>query len=432
MRNTMKLSAGVLLLPVMLSGCEPVGTKSMTLSLIYTATMALSFLLLIGYCFAMRKKDIWFLMLFSCVCIVNTGYFCLAVSGNLNEALLANRISYLGSVFLPFAMLMIILNACKLAYRSWLPGLLLAIAAGVFFIAASPGYLDIYYSEVTLEHVDGASVLKKVYGPWHSLYLFYLLAYFSAMIAAVGYASAKKHLYSLVHAFILLCAVFVNIAVWLLEQLSHINFEFLSVSYIITELFLLGVSLLLQEQREVLCADYSADMPEALSASEVSAEPVAESELYIREEKRREEKRREEKRREEKRREEKRREEKNFRTSSFPCDAQPVSDLPAVEPEPIAPLPDEEAGIDPKSDTADELSEQDCYFISQLERLTPTERIIYRYYLAGTGTKDIMQQMNIKENTLKYHNKNIYSKLGVSSRKQLVEIARSLISRGLL
>jgi len=201
------------------------------------------------------------------------------------------------------------LNACKLAYRSWLPGLLLAIAAGVFFIAASPGYLDIYYSEVTLEHVDGASVLKKVYGPWHSLYLFYLLAYFSAMIAAVGYASAKKHLYSLVHAFILLCAVFVNIAVWLLEQLSHINFEFLSVSYIITELFLLGVSLLLQEQREVLCADYSADMPEALSASEVSAEPVAESELYIREEKRREEKRREEKRREEKRREEKRREE---------------------------------------------------------------------------------------------------------------------------
>ena len=190
MRNTMKLSAGVLLLPVMLSGCEPVGTKSMSLSLIYAATMALSFLLLIGYCFAMRKKDIWFLMLFSCVCIVNTGYFCLAVSGNLNEALLANRISYLGSVFLPFAMLMIILNACKLAYRSWLPGLLLAIAAGVFFIAASPGYLDIYYSEVTLEHVDGASVLQKVYGPWHSLYLFYLLAYFSAMIAAVGYASA--------------------------------------------------------------------------------------------------------------------------------------------------------------------------------------------------------------------------------------------------
>lgn len=114
--------------------------------------------------------------------------------------------------------------------------------------------------------------------------------------------------------------------------------------------------------------------------------------------------------------------------------------MPAVEPEPIAPLPDEEPDINPESalepapepDAADELSEQDRYFISQLEHLTPTERIIYNYYLAGTGTKDIMQQMNIKENTLKFHNKNIYGKLGVSSRKQLVEIARSLISRGLL
>ena len=422
MRNTMKLSAGVLLLPVILSGCEPVGTKSMNLSFIYAATMTLAILLLIGYCFAMRKKDIWLLLLFVCVSVVNTGYFCLSVSGDLNEALLANRISYLGSVFLPFTMLMIILNACKLNYRRWLPGVLLFLAAGVFVVAASPGYLDIYYSEVTLDNINGASVLNKVYGPWHSLYLFYLMAYFTSMLAVVGYASSKKHLYSPVHAFILVCAVFVNIAVWLLEQLAHINFEFLSVSYIITELFLLGVSLLLQEQRTILCADYAADAPEPLPFMEETAALTEESELSVREEKRREEKRREEKRREE----------KNFRTFSFLGDAQPVPDLPAVEPEPIAPLPDEEAGSEPKSDTADELSEQDRYFISQLERLTPTERIIYRYYLAGTGTKDIMQQMNIKENTLKYHNKNIYSKLGVSSRKQLVEIARSLISRGLL
>ena len=295
MRNTMKLSAGVLLLPVILSGCEPIGTKSMNLSFIYAATMTLAILLLIGYCFAMRKKDVWFLMLFSCVCIVNTGYFCLAVSGNLSEALLANRISYLGSVFLPFSMLMIILNACKLECGSWLPGLLLVIAFGVFVVAASPGYLDIYYSEVTFERINGTSVLHKVYGPWHSLYLFYLAAYFSSMLAVAGYATAKKHLYSAVHALILVCAVFVNIAVWLLEQLAHINFEFLSVSYIITELFLLGVSLLLQEQRAVLCTGNSADTPAPPPAAEASADLTKEYELSIGEEKRREEKRREEK-----------------------------------------------------------------------------------------------------------------------------------------
>ena len=66
------------------------------------------------------------------------------------------------------------------------------------------------------------------------------------------------------------------------------------------------------------------------------------------------------------------------------------------------------------------------FLLSQLPRLTPTERIIYDYYLEGKSTKEIMAALNIKENTLKYHNKNIYSKLGVSSRKQLMKIAATL------
>ena len=40
--------------------------------------------------------------------------------------------------------------------------------------------------------------------------------------------------------------------------------------------------------------------------------------------------------------------------------------------------------------------------------------------------RTMMQEMNIKETTLKYHNRNIYSKLGVSSRKQMLEIAAAL------
>ncbi|MBE6714622.1 MAG: helix-turn-helix transcriptional regulator [Ruminococcaceae bacterium] len=65
-------------------------------------------------------------------------------------------------------------------------------------------------------------------------------------------------------------------------------------------------------------------------------------------------------------------------------------------------------------------------FASGLEELTPTERSIYNAYLAGTPTKEIMSMLNIKENTLKFHNKNLYSKLGVSSRKQLLEIYRAI------
>jgi len=62
-------------------------------------------------------------------------------------------------------------------------------------------------------------------------------------------------------------------------------------------------------------------------------------------------------------------------------------------------------------------------FLEHLSTLTPTERNVFDLYISGKSAKEILEVMNIKENTLKYHNKNIYSKLGVSSRKELLRYA---------
>ena len=55
--------------------------------------------------------------------------------------------------------------------KKWLQATLLGISILVFLIAASPGYLDLYYKEVTFQRVNGVCVLNKVYGPLHFLYL---------------------------------------------------------------------------------------------------------------------------------------------------------------------------------------------------------------------------------------------------------------------
>lgn len=331
------------------AGCSPIGEKNASLSLVYAAAAVLSLLLLIGYCCLVRKKDTWMLLLFVSVFVVNTGYFCLAVSRTLEEALLANRISYLGSVFLPLSMLMTILQVTRLNIKKWLLALLLVLSIGVFLVTASPGYLDIYYKEVTLETINGVTVLNKVYGPWHKLYLFYLLLYFGAMVAAVIHALATKKIFSSTHAIFLAAAVFVNIGVWLIEQLVRLEFEYLSVSYIISEFFLLGLYMLLQESEKVTLAE--AENVHALEPTEEAAQEMT----CVREE-----------------------------------------------------------------------SERIKSFVSGVAALTQTESIIYTLYTEGRTTKEIMEQLGIKENTLKYHNKNIYGKLGVSSRKQLMEIAASL------
>ncbi|MBE6957943.1 MAG: hypothetical protein E7447_02155 [Ruminococcaceae bacterium] len=147
---------------------------------------------------------------------------------------------------------------------------------------------------------------------------------------------------------ILAIAVFVNIFVWLIEQLSDIDFEFLSVSYIISELFLLGLHLVVNENQRL--RELVLQKENALQVAKAAEEPQKSGNISA------------------------------------------------------------------------EALEQ---FVAGLETLTPTERTIYQAYLAGTPTKEIMNQLNIKENTLKFHNKNLYGKLGVSSRKQLIETSKT-------
>ncbi len=207
----------LLFLILSLSGCTTVGSKSTSQSIIYSVVAVLSLLLLIGCCILVRKKKIWFILLFASVLVVNIGYTFLAMSTCLEMALWANRVAYLGSVFLPLAMLMIILDVSGTKYPMWLHGALGSLSIIIFLIAASPGILSIYYKEVSFEIVNGVSTLVKVYGPLHPLYLLYLVGYFTAMVTVIIRAQVKKTIYTTAHAVILVIAVFVNIGVWFTE-----------------------------------------------------------------------------------------------------------------------------------------------------------------------------------------------------------------------
>ena len=179
------------------------------------------------------------------------------------------------------------------------------------------------------------------------------------MVFIVGNA-VKKRIASVVHVVILLSAVLINIVVWLLEQLVSIDFEILSVSYVITEIFLVFVCFLLQESHKQTAVNEAADKDfreaEAVAVTE-EAHSAFESEK-----------------------------EEEVTEAFFDTDEYKV-------------------------------------FMFGLGTLTNAEKKIYDYYIEGKSTKEIMALLDITENTLKYHNKNIYGKLGVSSRKQLNEIA---------
>lgn len=220
--------------------------KTTSMAMIY-GILALISLSLIGiYFLVVKKREIWFILLYVAVFVVNTGYLALSVSKTLEEALLANRIAYLGSVFLPLCMLMIILSTCRIKPSRIAVSILASISILIFLLAASGGYLPLYYKEVSIVYINGVARLDKVYGPLHVLYLLYLLSYFGLMVAAILHALARKKITSPIHAVILASIVLGNIGVWFVEQLIYIDFEFLSITYIICEIFLLLLSRMLQ------------------------------------------------------------------------------------------------------------------------------------------------------------------------------------------
>lgn len=59
-------------------------------------------------------------------------------------------------------------------------------------------------------------------------------------------------------------------------------------------------------------------------------------------------------------------------------------------------------------------------FLMGVKTLTSMERTVFDYYLDGKSVKQIVTLAGIKESTVRFHNRNIYSKLGVNSLKQLL------------
>ena len=309
----------------------------MNVSIIYGIAAAIALLLAVGYCTMVKQKENWLLWLYFSVFVANLGYFTLSVSTTLEEALLANRLAYLGCVFLPLFMLVTILKVCKLECRKLWRTILITVSTVTFFIAASQGYLPWYYKEVAFTRMDGAVKLAKVYGPLHVWYFVYLFAYFALMIGVICYATGRKKIVTYKQAGLLVVVVFLNIAIWLVEQFVHWEFEFLAVSYIVSGLLLLFLYGMIQ------------DYEEFLEKTMVQQHPENETENVV---------------------------------------LRPVLMLEEWP---------------------------------ELQLLSARERDVLDKILEDKKRKEIAEDLFITENTVKKHISNIFSKLGVSSRHELLE-----------
>ena len=139
--------------------------------------------LLIAYSVVVKTKEFWLSMLHVCVAVVNLGYLLMSLANTVEFAVIGN----------------------------------------------------------------GAAKLVKEYGVLHPFCMVYLLGYFAAMIGTIIHLVRKMKIAKPKLAGFIAAVVFSNLLMWLFEKLVHWEYEFLSVTYVISEFLLLIVYWMLQD-----------------------------------------------------------------------------------------------------------------------------------------------------------------------------------------
>ncbi len=216
---------------------------------LYCITFTLSLLLPLGYSLIVRKKqnEPWLFALYVSVCVVNLGYLLLSLSKTVGFALFANKVAYFGQVFVPLCMFMLISKLSGVVYKKWVKYVLLGVAMVMFALVLTTGHLDWYYKSVELIQEDGASKLIKEYGFLHPVNLVYVLGYLVAILVVIGVSLKRNKGGSNKLACMMFAVVACNIGGWIVEKLVKWNFEFLSASYLMSELVFFFVYWMLQD-----------------------------------------------------------------------------------------------------------------------------------------------------------------------------------------
>ena len=215
-----------------------------------------------------KKDEPWLLVLFICIATVNLGYLLTSLSKTVEFALWANKIAYLGQVFVPMCMFMLISKLCGFTYKKWLYGVLIGLAVLMFAIVFTTGWLDWYYVSATIEYENGGAYLVKEYGVLHPTNLIYVVAYFVAMLVNVGISLVKHKNASQKMAAFMLVIVLGNIGMWTMEKIIRWNFELLAISYLMSVCAFYFVYSLLQDYIPIHAAQPSVIVVDSLSRAE--------------------------------------------------------------------------------------------------------------------------------------------------------------------
>ena len=182
------------------------------LSLYYEVTFGISLALSLLYAMMWHKHfDVHITLLFVLIPITNLGYLQMTNAQNLQAALDANKIVYIGGCFLLLFIMLSVLTMCRIRVPRWTRAGLILLTAGIFCSILTAGQTPYYYKQVSFDLIDGTGILHKEYGFMHTVFYIMVILYLSLTVAALVYSFIRKKDVSNRILYLLTCPVVISV-----------------------------------------------------------------------------------------------------------------------------------------------------------------------------------------------------------------------------
>ena len=161
----------------------------------YYLMFAISLLLPVVYAFIFHKHyDASLTIMVVIVPIINMSFVVMGNALNIEEAIAALRMTYMGGCFVLLASMFLIFNICGIKLKGWMRAIFVAISIAVYSTTLTIGHSDIFYVGMpTLANAYGASyIADKQYGIMHTIFYILIAVYYLITVFVVIYSFFKK------------------------------------------------------------------------------------------------------------------------------------------------------------------------------------------------------------------------------------------------
>ncbi len=174
--------------------------------------------------------------------VANLGHLAVALSANVDEALLSYKVAYVGGCFLLPCLFITILEFCKYKVSRLQRFILYGISTIIYIFILCTEYLPLYYKSVSMEKIGNATVLDKNYGPVHTIYYIILTTYIIAGLGFAIFTIIKNDNISYKNMLVLVAIETISVLLFLIGKLFFNKIEIIPLIYVVSEWLLLYMS----------------------------------------------------------------------------------------------------------------------------------------------------------------------------------------------